>query len=183
MVINMKKKSILSTKQLTPLIEIIIVMAFFAVAATILVQVFAKAHADSQLAHDINMATLYASEYAEQFRVSGAYDSVISILLLGGFQETDNKENDDFDNSGIVIKKNNYSTDSNVIINNNYYICLDNSFSPISKDAAHVVVTIKLLLTMTDAGQLLTGQIVCVRKDDTELVSLEIAAFFVVNGH
>ena len=147
----MKIKPVLSTKQLTPLIEIIIVMVFFAGASVILVQVFAKAHNDSRFAHDINNATLFVGECAERIRLTEDYDGVLDALISNGFEKTG-------DGHG-------------------YIVYLDANFSSASKITAYSVITFDASVKDTEAGQLMTGQFVCMRNDGVELIRMDTAAF------
>ena len=147
----MRFKPVLSAKQLTPLIEIIIVMVFFAGASAILVQVFAKAHNDSRFAHDINNATLFAGECAERIRMAEDYDGLLDALYSNGFEESaDSRE---------------------------YNAYLDADFSAAHRDAAYSVITFEASVRDTEAGRLVTGLFVCIRNDGVELISMETAAF------
>jgi len=171
----MKTKLILSAKQLTPLIEIILAMAFFAATSTILIQVFSKAHTDSRLAHDINSAMLFVSEYVEQIRRADTYSAVEEVLFRGGFQEADSTTvtaaGNDSENDKIDSTK---SDNSSGIV---FIIYLDDSFSPILRNAAYANVTYEISIKEGKAGSLITGQFVCIRKDGKELVRMDTAVF------
>lgn len=145
----MKTKPILSAKQLTPLIEIILVMAFFAGASTILIQVFAKAHNDSRLAHDINSATLYISECAERIRAAESYEAISDALHRSGFENNDND----------------YV----------YIVYLDAGFCSVHKDISYSTVSFEVSIKDTQAGKLITGHFACIRKDGEELISMDTA--------
>jgi len=147
----MKIKPVLSTKQLTPLIEIIIVMVFFAGASVILVQVFAKAHNDSRFAHDINNATLFVGECAERIRLAEDYGGVLDALYSSGFE----KNGDGHEFSAY----------------------LDVNFLPASGVAVYSAVTFDASVKDTEAGRLMTGQFVCMRNDGVELIRMDTAAF------
>ena len=145
-------KIFLSAKQLTPLIEIILTLAFFAGVSTILLQIFAGAHNNSRLAHDINNATLFVSECAERIRTSDNYDTISDALYLSGFEKAE---------GGYV-----------------YRAYLDGDFTSTPKDTAYSTVTFEASVKDTGRGRLLTGQFVCARKDGKELFSIETAVFF-----
>ena len=147
----MRTKPILSAKQLTPLIEIILAMVFFSVASTVLVQVFAKAHNDSRFAHDINNATLFVGECAENIHISDDYGAVLDALYSSGFE---------------MVERNHL-----------FHAYFDTDFSPAPRDTAYSTVTFELSAKDTEAGQLLTGQFICARKDGKELVNMETAVF------
>ena len=143
---------IISAKQLTPLIEIILAMAFFAGTSTILIQVFSKAHADSRLAHDINNATLLISECIEQIRRADSFDAVTNVLDIADFEKDDNEHI--------------------------YRVYLDSSFLSTLKDSAYSTIDFVVHSENTKAGQLVIGQFVCIRGDGKELVSMDTAVFF-----
>ena len=145
-------KIFLSAKQLTPLIEIILTLAFFAGVSTILLQIFAGAHTNSRLAHDINNATLFVGECAERIRTSDHYDTVSDTLYLSGFEKSE---------GGHV-----------------YHAYLDGDFDSAPKNAAYSTVTFEASVKDTVQGRLLTGQFVCVRRDGKELFRAETAVFF-----
>jgi len=147
----MKSKPIFSTKQLAPLIEIIIAVAFFATASTILIRVFSQAHNNSRLAHDINNATLFVGECAENIRASKDYNSVLGALGSAGFVK---------------------SEDSNV-----YHIYFDEEFSTTESDEVYATVTFAITMEDNGAGRLLSGRFICERTDGEELVSMETAVF------
>jgi len=147
----MRTKPILSAKQLTPLIEIIIAMVFFAGASIILVQVFAKAHNDSRFAHDINNATLFVGECAEKIRLADNYNGILEVLYLHGFAGSDD--------------------------GNTYNAFLDIDFSPAQKAEAYSTMTFEAVINDNEAGRLITGRFVCIRKDGIELISLGTATF------
>lgn len=148
----MKTKAVLSAKQLTPLIEMIIALAFFTVTSTILAQLFARAHKDSRFAHDMNNATLFVAECAEKIRSAGAYGAVPDLLGHEGFEA----------GGGEHV----------------YHAYLDGGFSPVAADEAYATVTFAFVVKETAAGRLLTGQFVCIRKDGKELAGIEAAVFF-----
>ena len=141
----------LSAGQLTPLIEIIIAVAFFAVTSTILVQVFAKAYNDSRFAHDVNNATLFVSECIERVRTSDSYDNVVNELLLLGYEK---------DEDGRI-----------------FTITLDNGFSPVSGEGAYSTVILVLVKENNEAGCLITGRFISTRLDGRELASMDTAKF------
>jgi len=147
----MRNRLILSSKHLAPLVEIIIAVVFFAGVSTILVQVFATAHNNSRFAHDINNATLFVSECAERIRTSDSYDAFIDALHQSGFHDGDN--------------------------DNAYYAYLDASFSPTSRDFAYTMVTFEASVKDSEAGRLVSGQFVCVRRDGNELIRMDTAVF------
>ena len=148
-----KSKIILSAKQLTPLIEIILTLAFFAGVSTILLQIFAGAHNNSRLAHDINNATLFVGECAERIRTADHYDAVSDALYLRGFEKAEGEHV--------------------------YLAYLDGDFASAPKDKAYSTVTFEASVTDAGQGRLLTGQFVCTRRDGKELFRAETAVFFV----
>ena len=141
----------LSAGQLTPLIEIIIAVAFFAGTSTILVQVFAKAYNDSRFAHDVNNATLFVSECIERVRTSDSYDNIVNELLLIGFDKDDNERV--------------------------FTITLDDGFSPVSEEGAYSAVTLVLIKEDNEAGSLITGRFTSTRRDGRELALMNTAKF------
>ena len=151
----MRTKPIISAKQLTPLIEIILALVFFAITSTILVRVFSRAHNDSRLAHDINNATLFVSECAERIRTADSLDAISDSLTHLGFE---------YDSKG-----------------GGYRAILSSDFTPVSSDspsrAAYTTVSFEMKAKDTSAGRLVTGQFICTRNDNEELISINTAVF------
>ena len=154
----MKLKPILSSRQLTPLIEILIVLTFFASATAVLAQIFAKAHNDSRLAHDINNAVLFVGECAERVRTAG-FDEVISAGGLPGFRQGDTEMSGAAGDEG-------------------YSAYLDSDFTAASKATAYATVSCRIDVSETAAGRLLKARFVCIRKDGEELASINTAVFY-----
>ena len=150
----MKAKKVLSAKQFISLIEIIIALVFFAVAAVIILRLFSEAHNTSRLAHDINNATLFVTECAEKLRVSD-FDTFPDILDNEGFTDVRN------DNSDYT-----------------YHAYLDENFIPTQKSSEYSTTTLSITVRETEAGILLTGRLVCIRKDLVELIGIDVAAFY-----
>lgn len=69
----------LSSRSVTPLVEILIVLFFFAFVCTVVLEMFASADAKSQLAADINRAAVAAQNCAETIR--GRESSLLSESL------------------------------------------------------------------------------------------------------
>ena len=147
----MRTKPKLSAKKFVPLIEIIIAITFFAVTATILVQLFAKAHNNSRFAHDLNNATLYISECIERIKTSDDYNTFLNELSLRGFEAGDDE--------GV------------------YYIHLSDRFYHSTEDNAYSTVIFTYSIKDNEAGRLITGNFICTRNDGRELVSIDMATF------
>ena len=141
----------LSAKNITPLVEIIIAVAFFAGASVIIAQIFAKAHIDSTLAHDINNATLYVRECVEQIRLVD-YDGELESLCPEGFEKGD----------GDYV----------------YCAFLDEEFAETVSSLAYTTVVFEFDIDESPAGYLLSGQFACTRKDGTELIRIDTAVFY-----
>ena len=73
----------LSSRSVTPLVEILIVLFFFAFVCTVILEMFASADAKSQLAADINGAAVLAQNCAETIR---GRESTLLSESLPGFQ-------------------------------------------------------------------------------------------------
>lgn len=147
----MKIKPLLSAKQLTPLIEILIVITFFSGTAVILAQIFAKAYNDSLLAHDINSATLFVGECAERIRAS-EYETVFTPECLPGFEK---------------------DAESSI-----YRTYIGSEFEAVPKATAYAEVIFDAVMEKTEAGSLLTGTLICTRVDGTELISIKVAVYY-----
>lgn len=65
------------------LIELLIVIAFFAIASTVCVQIFAKSHVISTGSRDLNRAVAVAQSAAEGFKATGG-DAAELAEILGG---------------------------------------------------------------------------------------------------
>lgn len=161
----MRTKPIISAKQLTPLIEIILALVFFAITSTILVRVFSRAHNDSRLAHDINSATLFVGECAEKIKTADSLDAISALLTHSGFV---------YDAKG-----------------GGYRADLDSGFNSISDAAqkppaaassktAYVAVAFEIKARETGAGRLVTGRFVCTRYDGVELIRIDTAVILTV---
>ena len=153
----MKVKPILSSRQLTPLIEILIVITFFASATAVLAQIFAKAHNDSRLAHDINSAALFVGECAERVRAADL-ETALSAGCLPGFEAEDGASA-----AGGRI----------------FCAYLDSDFNTVSRELAYATVSYEAgTKEVGAAGVLLTGLFVCTRKDGEELIGINTAVFY-----
>ena len=73
----------LSSRSITPLVEILIVLFFFAFLCTVILEMFASADAKSQLAADVNGAAVLAQNCAETIRNK---ESTLLTQSLPGFQ-------------------------------------------------------------------------------------------------
>ena len=150
-VLDMSIKPMLSTKNLTPLLEVIIAVAFFSASAVVLAQVFASAHISSTLAHDINNATLYVRQCAEQIHLMDFDDTTVSIFL-DGFEKGSAE--------------------------NTYIAFLDEDFSKTTEATAYTTVVFEFDTDENTVGFLLSGQFTCTRKDNVELIRIDAAAFY-----
>jgi type II secretory pathway pseudopilin PulG len=148
----------LSSKAITPLLEVVVILFFFAFMSTMVLRLFVMSYQRSILARDINQALWAAQDAAEELRGSIVF---LPVDVPDGTVW-----------QGYELR---YSQE------------YDADWNPIDTEDGVYRMSYGMLWDRHDAGALLTGSIVVVRKadanhDGVELCVLPVAHFVPIGG-